>query len=179
MNGNTFAGGRPVSGLYGGRAVSPVLSSWAGDGGAWPGNATACGARPRCCCKGPWTIGPGETLPLVLQWQRWIDSVPGYALSKVVETSLFDMTVNPPVAADPEIIKIVSGTDDSTEEPDNEDAADLIGLIPPYATQALVAVGDAARIGAQFRLNIAVTARDCDGRRITMRDCVAIVIAEC
>ena len=124
-------------------------------------------------------IGPGECLPLVLDWSQWLSALPGYNLNKVAEMSLFDMTVNPARPADPDIITVVSGTGDDPEEPDNADLADLVSLIPPTAMQVLVEVSKGAAIGAQFRLNLAVCARECEGRKITMRDCVIITIAEC
>lgn len=133
----------------------------------------------QCCCKGPWSIGPGETLPMVLDWSRWLASVPGYNLNAVTSAALMDMTVNPPVAANPDEIKIVSGMGTDPDPPDNGDAADLVGLIPPTATQALFEVAPATAIGKQYRFNIAVTARDCDGRKITMQDCVMVVVAQC
>jgi hypothetical protein len=133
----------------------------------------------QCCCKGPWNIGPGETLPMVLDWSRWLASVPGYNINEVKSAALMDMTVNPPVPADAAVIKIVSGMGDDPDPPDNNDAADLVGLIPPTATQALFEVAPDAAIGKQFRFNIAVTARDCDGRKITMQDCVMVVVAQC
>jgi len=177
-NSSTIAGGRPVSVLNGGRSVATVVTSWASNEVGWPRTGAMCAPVQPCCCKGPWEIGPGETLPLTMLWQRWIDSVPGYTLNKVTEASLLDVNVNPERPADPDVIKLVSGTDDD-EEADNEDATDFVGIIPPYLTHTLVAVSPDARIGQQFRFNLAVTARDCDGRKITMRDCVVIVIAEC
>jgi hypothetical protein len=88
------------------------------------------------------------------------------------------MTLNPPGPADPETIKLISGMVED-EEPDNEDAADLIDIVPPYTAQTIVAVSLDARLGAQFKLSLAVSARDCDGRKIVMRDCVAITVVEC
>jgi len=180
MNGNgPLSAGRAIGGLAVGRAVQPLMSSWAG-GSAFPLTSGVCGPVPQCCCVGPWNIKPGETQPLALQWQRWIDSVPGYVLHKVLDASLYDMTVNPPVPADPEIIKVISTDyDNEGDDIDNADVGDMIELLPPYVTHTRVEVGLEARIGSQFRLNLAVAARDCDGRRIVMRDCVVIVVSEC
>jgi hypothetical protein len=133
----------------------------------------------QCCCKGPWSIGPGERLPLVMDWSRWLASVPGYNLSSVASAALMDMTVNPPVPANATEIKVVSGMGDDPEPPDNGNAAALVGLIPPVGTQTLFEVDSNTPIGKQYRFNIAVTARDCDGRKITMQDCVMVVIAQC
>jgi len=178
VNSGTIYAGRAISQLPGGRAVGSITAS-AGNGGLVPRRAAMCNPVQQCCCKGPWTIGPGETLPLILDWSQWLTSLPGYNLNKVVEMSLFDMTVNPPEPADPEEIVVVSGTGDDPEEPDNSDVADLAGLIPPYGVQAIVSVFSETEIGKQYRLGLAVAARDCDGRRIIQRDCVVIVVAEC
>jgi|GEM_PF-2123424 len=172
--------GRPVGGLAAGRAVGPLVGSWAGGG--------FCPPVPQCCCVGPWTIKPGETQPLVLQWQRWIDSVPGYIVNKVTSADLYDMTVNPPGPADPELIWLETDAEDENSDSNggnddidnpNVDVAGAINIQPPYVTHTRVSVALEAPIGKQFRLNLAVTARDCDGRKITMRDCVVIVVSEC
>ena len=56
---------------------------------------------------------------------------------------------------------------------------EVISLMPPCATQVLIEAAPGATIGAQYRLSLCLVARDCEGRRIKMRDCVVIVIAEC
>jgi len=178
-NGGTIYAGRAVRPLSTGRAIGSIVPSPAIDTTIWPRTGAMCAPLVQCCCKGPWSIGPGETLPLVLDWSQWLASLPGYNLNKVAEMDLFDMTVNPPRPADHDIITITTGTGDDPDEPDNADLADRVSLIPPSAMQMLVEVSEEAVIGAQFKLSLAVTARDCDGRRITMRDCVVITIAEC
>jgi len=177
-NGGTIFAGRAVSQLAAGRAVGSIAPSSVVNG-SFPRNAALCAPVQQCCCKGPWTIGPGETLPLILDWSTWLNSLPGYNLNKVADMSLFDMTVNPPQPADPDIIKVVSGIGDDPEEPDNSDVGDLAALIPPTAIQVMFEVSSEARIGAQYKLDFGLFARDCEGRRITMRDCVAVVIAQC
>ena len=183
MTGNApLAAGRAIGALALGRAVTPLMGSWAG-ASAWPLTSGVCRPVPQCCCVGPWSIKPGETQPLSLQWQRWIDSVPGYLLTKVTEASLYDMTVNPPAPASPDLIWLVPSPDDDDDDigtgNENEDVAAAINIAPPYVTHTLVAASMLAPIGSQYRLNLAVTARDCDGRKITMRDCVVIVVSEC
>jgi len=176
-NGGTIYAGRTVAQLSAGRPVAALTAS--PTNGAWinPPRAAMCAGVQQCCCKGPWNIGPGETLPLALDWSPWLASVPGFNLSEVAEASITDMTVNPPAAPEAEIIKLVLSRND--DEPDNTDVADLIRIFPPSATIANVAVGLDARIGAQFRLDMAMTAKDCAGESITMRDCFVIVVREC
>ena len=112
MANGTLLGGRAVDTLSGGRAVA---TSWASNDVGWPRTGAMCAPVQPCCCKGPWEIGLGETLPVSMLWQRWIDSVPGYTLNKVTEASLLDVNVNPERPADPEIIKLVTGTDEDEE----------------------------------------------------------------
>jgi hypothetical protein len=116
---------------------------------------------------------------MVLDWSRWLASVPGYNLNAVTSAALLDMNVNPPAPANPDEIAVVSGQGDDPEPPDNSDTADLIALQPPTVTQALFAVAPETPVGRMYRFNIAVTARDCDGRKITMQDCVMVVVQQC
>jgi len=107
-----------------------------------------------------------------------MESLPGFNLAKVLEASLYDMTLTPPAPADPDIIKLLASDDDETE-PDNEDLAAAIRIVPPYDTLAFVAVDIDAPINSQFRLNLAVKARNCDSDPAIMRVCVVITVAEC
>jgi hypothetical protein len=179
MNGGTIYSGRATPPLLAGRATGAIDTAGLTDWSAMVMNRGACGPIQRCCCKGPVNVAPGEIRSVVMNWAMWIDSVPGFAANAVVEASLYDMTVNPPAPADPTKIKVVSGTGDDPDPPDNSDVASLIALIPPYGTQAFVEVSDDATIGAQYRLNICLVARDCDGHKIRQCDCVVLVVAEC
>lgn len=137
-------------------------------------------APVQCCCKGPWSIGPGETMPMIMDWSRWLASVPGYNLNEVTKAELLDMMVTPVIPADPAKLKVTTGiVGDDPDPPNNADVAELVDVLPPTATQALFTAGADATIGSQYRFNISVTARDCDGRKITAVDCVMVVIAQC
>jgi hypothetical protein len=104
----------------------------------------------------------------------------GFTMYGVASAALMDMTVHPPQPADENDIRVVSGTGDDPVPPDNSDVKGLVHLLPHYAaTQIMVMVAPDARIGSQYRLNVCATARDCDGRKATMCDCVMVVIAEC
>jgi hypothetical protein len=116
---------------------------------------------------------------MLLDWSRWLASVPGYNLNAVASAALLDMNVNPPAPASPTEIAVVSGQGDDPEPPDNSDVAGLVSLMPPTVTQALFSVDADTAIGRMYRFNIAVTARDCDGRKITMQDCVMVVVQQC
>jgi hypothetical protein len=185
MVNGTLIGGRSLSTFYGGRAVQSFRSGAAAsvlpasDFSTWP-RTGACGPPVQCCCKGPFNIGPGETLPLIVQWSPIINSVPDYRLSRVTRASLWDMNANPVVPADPSIIRLTpDGISNDEEESDNEDVADQITIEPPWFTTALVRVAKGAIIGRQYRLNICVALRDCRPRELEICDCYVIVIAEC
>lgn len=185
-NGNTLYAGRATGSIFAGRATPALMAGTAADVAAFPRGATMgwpsqgiCSPIQQCCCKGPVMIAPGEVRSITLNWGTWIDSVPGYQVNKIDSLSLIDVSLTPPQPADPDIIKVVSGKGDDPDPPDNGDAADLAGLIPPYGTQVLIEVGATARIGAQYKLNICMIARDCDGRKIRQCDCVVITVAEC
>src|SRR5262245_43954439 len=158
-NGQTIYTGRAVNSIFGGRALSN-LQGFGGQGlgtmpgpASWPRTGAMCAPIVQCCCKGPWTIAPGETQPIIMDWSPWIASVPGYNINKVDTAALWDMNVSPPVPSNPNVIKIVSGQSDDPDTPDNSEAAALLGLIPPYGVQALIEVGEGAQIGFQYRLS--------------------------
>src|SRR5262245_13240735 len=184
-NGQTIYTGRAVTSIFGGRALSN-LQGLGGQGlgtmpgpASWPRTGAMCAPIQQCCCKGPWTIAPGETQPLIMDWSPWVTSALGCQINKVDTEPSWDMNVSPPAPAPPGVIKIVSGMSGDPEPPNNSEAAALLGLIPPYGVQALIEVGEGAAIGAQYRLSLCLIARDCDGRKIKQCDCVVITIAEC
>jgi len=152
--------------------------SWVHGQAMWPRSPALCAPQAQCCCKGPWQIGPGERQPLFMDLTNWINGVPGYNLNAVESASLWDMNKAPPAVADPDVIKVISGLDDS-ETPDNEHAEDFISISPPCAAQAVIEAAPDARIGSQYKLDICFIARDCDGRKIRLCDCIVITIAEC
>ena len=132
---------------------------------------------------------------MILDWSRWLASVPGYNLNAVASATLMDMTVTPPSIANESEICIVTGMEPDVRinplsdpiatpqiaiDPSRNAHGDVAtAILPPVATQTLFKVGDKTAIGKQYRFNISVTARDCDGRRITQTDCVMVVIAQC
>ena len=139
---------------------SPADSSadWIG----WPRTGAMCAPLVQCCCKGPWTLAPGEVQSLLLNWRAWLTSeaVQGFNLYAVAQASLWDMTKSPPQIADANIIKITSGTVNDPDPPDNSDAADLFALRPPFGAQTLISVSQNARIG-QFHPSFGWPPRAC------------------
>jgi hypothetical protein len=150
--------------------------SWTHGAAMWP-RSPLCQPIQQCCCK-LWTLAPGNRQPLLMDWTQWLTSVPGYGLNAVESATLWDVGKAPPVVADPAKIKIVSGTDDD-ETPDNDDAALFVSLIPPCAAQVLVEAAPNVPLGQQFKFDICIIARDCDGRRLRKCDCVVITMQEC
>src|SRR5215831_19616038 len=87
-----------------------------------------------CCCKGPWTLGPGESQPLTLEWSRWLNSSggTGFTLAYVDQLMLLDYSVNPPVAADPRQIRIVSGLPHDLTAGDNTNGTAFANVMAQY-----------------------------------------------
>lgn len=185
----TVYGGRASPSLYGGRA-SPALIT--GNGAAyglggsgapsiWPRTGGMCAPIQQCCCLGPVTIAPGEIKQITINWANWIEGNPGFNMSEVARSDLYDMTTGPrPFIADPDIMKVTSGiADRDPDPPDNSDVAKLITKVPPYGTMAIIEAGPDAPIGAGYKLDICLVAHDCAGRMIRQCECVGITVAEC
>lgn len=186
--------GRATGSIYAGRTLSALrmnggdpagrtFPAFPGSGYDWPAfpRSGLCTPVVQCCCK-TWQIGPGETLPLLLRWDQWLssDALQGFQLFGVASASLFDMGKAPPAPADPDIIKVLTGKVGDPDPPDNSDVAKLISMLPPNAMSLLIAASKDAPISSQYKLDLCAVACDgCEGRKITMCDCVAITIQEC
>lgn len=182
MNGvDTIYAGRPMPTIYGGRPMPTVLAGASAPMPAiWPRTNGMCAAVVACCCKGPINVGPGEIATFSINWAPWLNTIPGYKVHAIASASLFDMMESPPVPPDPTIIKVTTSVPGADPVPvDNADVASLISLIPPFGTQVAIEAGLSARIGDQYKLNICITARDCDGRTSRQCDCFVIVISDC
>jgi len=95
--------------------------------------------------------------------------VPGYSLNAIESAELLDLNVNPPVPADPAEMALVSGMDVDPAV-SNPGFTNIVGT----ATENIVQAGADVPVGRAYRLNIAVAARDCNGRKIVAQDCVFI-----
>lgn len=125
-----------------------------------------------CPCQN-WTIAPGDTLPLTIDWSGWLATVPGFTLNSVATVELLDLNVNPPAPADEDDIAIVSGMD---VDPTNGEPG-FTQIIAGVATQLLIQADIEVAVGHAYRLNIQINARDCNGRKISVWDCVFISIS--
>lgn len=125
-----------------------------------------------CPCQN-WTIAPGDTLPLTIDWSGWLATVPGFSLNSVATVELLDLNVNPPAPADEDDIAIVSGMD---VDPTNGEPG-FTQIIAGVATQLLIQADKDVPVGQAYRLNIQINARDCNGRKISVWDCVFISIS--
>lgn len=177
----TIYGGRPMSGFYGGR---PMPGSFAGQSSPmpaiWPRTNGMCAPVVSCCCKGPVNIGPGEIYTLAINWSPWLSTIEGFKLHSIASASLLDMMESPPLAADPDIIRVTTSVPGTDPDPlDNADVGSMISIIPPIGMIVAIEVSEDARIGDQYKLNICATARDCDGRTSRQCDCWVVVISAC
>jgi hypothetical protein len=135
------------------------------------GAMTICQPNP-CPCH-PWSIRPGDQQPLLVDWAGWLASVPGYSLNSVVDAELLDLKVNPPAPADPDELALVSGLD--VDPPSgNPGFTKIVGT----ATENLIRAGTDVPVGRAYRLNLAVAARDCMGRKIRTSDCIFITTSQ-
>ena len=120
-----------------------------------------------------WDARPGETLPMQIDWSGFGASVPGYALATVDEATLKDMTKAPPVDADPDEIKLVSGL---ATDPDPPPTPGFTSIIDGRATETLVWTAPDVPVGRVYRFDITVGWTNCNGRKIVVHDCVSICI---
>lgn len=133
-----------------------------------------------CPCQN-WSIAPGDTWPLTIDWSSYFASMPGFSLNTVASVELLDLNVNPPVPVDPDDedapIRIVSGMTPDPDPPPQPGFAKLLVSEDYAAIQFLIEASDDAPIGSAYRLNVKVIGRDCDGRKIPVGDCVFITIS--
>lgn len=133
---------------------------------------TICQPINPCPCH-PWSLAPGDQQPLFVDWSGWLASVPGYALNSVLAAELLDLNVSPPAPANPDEMALVSGMD-VDPVPSTPGFTNIVGT----ATENLIKAGTDVAVGRAYRLNLAVAARDCNGRKITAQDCVFITTSQ-
>src|SRR5262245_10958991 len=130
-----------------------------------------------CACCGRWTIGPGQTLPLLIDWSVWLASIPGFVLRSISKAELLDYTGSSgPVPADPAKIDLVSGL---PVDPTDALPGFTKIIADAMATQNIVQVADDTPVGSLYRLNITALARDCECRELVLPYCVMINVTAC
>lgn len=126
-----------------------------------------------CCCTMYWEIGAGETLPLQIDWQGFLATVPGYNLATIEKAELIDLMKNPPAPANDDDIKLVSGmAADPTEHLPGFGA-----ILDSRATEFLVEASSSARVSGCYLLNICLGLVNCNGKRLKVCDCVNITVS--
>lgn len=131
-----------------------------------------CTPDPACNCH-PWSIGSGETWPLRIDWTAWLASIPGYQMFGVPSITIENLNVSPATSADPEEIDTVPSYLGEQVPPDV--ATRFVGPMRNIS-ETLIAVGADVQVGRLYRLNINVSAKDCDNRVVNIKDCVFIRI---
>jgi hypothetical protein len=133
-----------------------------------------CAPATSCCCD-DWTISPGLTLPLFIDWSVWLASLPGYKLNAIAKVTLCKVA-NPIVAAPDYEIALVSGREPppATGNPGWTEI-----LNNGTVTLNIIKAGDDVAIGNLYRLDLTVNARDCDSRVLVLKYCVSIYIVSC
>lgn len=133
----------------------------------------ACAPVSPCACH-PWSIRPGEQLPLVIDWSVFLASVPGYVLNSVVEATITDLNLNPPVIVDPDLIDTVPPL--ATAKPWTGDNPP-VRIFGDSLTEAIVEVDADVPLNNVFRFDITVQLKGCDGRVLKVKDCVFIQVS--
>ena len=100
----------------------------------------------QCCCAS-WRIGPGETIPLVLNWAHRL----GLGFNAV--------------SSDAELVLANAGLAVTDAE-----------VLPNDSTMVMIEAAPDAPLGVQHRLNLTLTARDCDGHEARLRTCVSVTV---
>lgn len=130
---------------------------------------------PVACCCDEWTIGPGLTLPLYIDWSIWLASLSGFKLNSITAADLTKIA-NPAVPAPPEELELVSGRD---PPPTSGNPGFTEILANGTVTLNIVQAGADVTVGNLYRLDLTVSARDCDCRTIVLKYCVTIYIVAC
>lgn len=125
-----------------------------------------------CACH-PWQVGPGETLPLVIDWSVFLSSVPGYALHTVLSATLTNLNVTPTVPALPADIDTVPAV--ATAQPWTGDNPP-VKIVNGVATEAIIKVAAGVALSSVYRFDISVQLKGCDGRVLVVKDCVFIQV---
>lgn len=131
-----------------------------------------CAPISPCACH-PWQIGPGETLPLIIDWSVFLSSVPGYALHSVVAATLTNLNATPTTPADPDEIDTVPPI--ATAQPWTGDNPP-VKVIGGIATEAIIEVASDVALNSVYRFDISVQLKGCDGRILVVKDCVFIQV---
>jgi hypothetical protein len=120
-----------------------------------------------------WEARPGEVLPVQIDLQGFVASIPGFSLSAVESAVMMDLQKSPPVEADEDEIKLVSGqaTDPVQHQPG---FANIVG--DGKGVEFLVWTSPTLCAGKCYRLDLVFNFTDCTGRKLVMRECVVIRI---
>jgi len=131
-----------------------------------------CGPFQSCTCL-TWEARPGEQLPIQIDLQGFLASIPGFSLSAIESAVIMDLQKSPPVPADEDDIALVSGmaTDPTQHQPG------FINLVGDgKGIEALIWTSPTLCAGQCFRLDLVLNFTDCTGRKLTLRECVVIRI---
>jgi len=120
-----------------------------------------------------WDIGAGETLPLQIDWQGFLASVPGYNLVTIEKAVIIDLMKNPPAPADESVIKLVSGM--QTDPPDY--LPGFGNILDGKATEFLIWASPTGPVSSCYRFDVCLGLKDCHGKTLTVCDCVNIQVS--
>lgn len=129
---------------------------------------------PSSCCCDLWAIPPGQQLVLTVDWSPALATQPNFSLNSIISADLLDVNQSPAVPAVDTEISLVSGMD--VDPPVSQPGfTNILGSF----TQNIVKCEADTAIGRSYRLNLVAAARDCNGRKIILTECVFINVQAC
>lgn len=132
----------------------------------------SCSPTPCDCCVGTAYIQPGEQSQVVVDFSQWLLGNAGFSLAPQLPVTLvfrkYDSSglITMPVGEVETVPDYVATPTTATQIKGNE-------------LRIILNVDPAVAVNSMFRIDITISARDCDARVITKKECVLIKASEC
>lgn len=132
----------------------------------------SCSPSPCDCCVGTAYIKPGEQAQVTIDFSLWLSANSGFSLVPLIAPTLT-------------FRKFSTGGFISVPAGELVTVPDY-GTSPALATQfkgnelrMILLVDEDVPLNSAYRIDILVSARDCDARIITKKECVLITASDC
>ena len=132
----------------------------------------SCSPSPCDCCVGTAYIQPGEQSQVVVDFSNWLAANAGFSLAATFPPTLtFRKFTTGGLVVMPvgEVVTV----------PDYVATPATATQIKGNELRIIFLVNAAVEINTVYRIDVLVTARDCDGRIITKKECILIQASEC
>lgn len=124
------------------------------------------------CCVGTAYIKPGEQSQVILDFSYWLAANAGFTLAPQ-----FPATLTFQKYTTEGLVPVPAG--ELTTVPDYEDFPATATQIKGNELRIIVLVDQDVTLNSQFRIDVMVTARDCDARIITKKECFLVQVSDC